>query len=477
MAGNKDYNYQTLGESPYNGLLHRESDLTYQFGQDTPVGGQKGTGTGPVKGSGQDDGTTQSRGGSVATVALKSEGNATDVWIQNFIRSVNWKPKKVGFYINGQSGYAEFANVYVSGTIVVAAGNIGGFDIGPNYIRDHLNTMGMSSVVTGGDDVRFWAGDTFANRDIAPFRVYESGKIDAISGFIGGFELGSTYIRDAANSFGFSSVVGASEVRLWVGDTFANRAIAPFRTLADGSVVASNMTVNGTSAVDTAVLSGLVAQANLAYANQSWGQSCTFTAIDHDTVNWGAGTLAFSNGDEFTISSGGSGNMATAKVYVYFDHDISLTVYQQTALISDTVGPNKVVIAVLTRNADVTKKASYQLFGGGGGIVVDGGTLTPGSVTYTELAFPPLNGTADPAVTPGAIGQLYVNTLGERAFIAIGTNSDADWMLLASTKVARALSVSDTVTISENISITIAPDRPSVSDTVTVTENLNIVRI
>ena len=42
-----------------------------------------------------------------------------------------------------------------------------------------LPDAGLSSVVTGGDDVRIWAGDTYANRAIADFNVTESGALTA----------------------------------------------------------------------------------------------------------------------------------------------------------------------------------------------------------------------------------------------------------------------------------------------------------
>ena len=174
-----NYNYSNLGDSPYNKLLNREDELTYKFGGNDQDGGTS-------DGSSNNNGTTQRRGGSVATVYIKSDGNAGDFWIKSFIRSLDWKPKKVGFYINGLTGYAEFTDVYISGTIVVAAGSVGGFDIGADYIRDNLNTMGMASTVTGGDDVRFWAGETFANRAAAPFRVLESGALYAVAGNISG---------------------------------------------------------------------------------------------------------------------------------------------------------------------------------------------------------------------------------------------------------------------------------------------------
>ena len=77
----------------------------------------------------------------------------------------------------------------VNGTITATTGSIGGFDIGADYIRDAADSMGMASTVTGGDDVRFWAGDTFANRATADFRVTEAGVLVATSATITGGDL------------------------------------------------------------------------------------------------------------------------------------------------------------------------------------------------------------------------------------------------------------------------------------------------
>ncbi len=65
----------------------------------------------------------------------------------------------------------------ISGSITATSGTIGGFNIGADYIRDVGNSMGLASTVTGGDDVRFWAGAGFASRASAPFRVTESGAL------------------------------------------------------------------------------------------------------------------------------------------------------------------------------------------------------------------------------------------------------------------------------------------------------------
>lgn len=67
----------------------------------------------------------------------------------------------------------------IAGSLSATAGTIGGFSISSTTIKDSANSFGMTSAVTAGDDVRFWAGATEANRATAPFRVYESGIVVA----------------------------------------------------------------------------------------------------------------------------------------------------------------------------------------------------------------------------------------------------------------------------------------------------------
>ena len=83
------------------------------------------------------------------------------------------------FYIGNTTNYLNWngTSLTISGSLTVTTGTIGGFDIGSDYIRDAANSMGIVSTVTGGDDVRFWAGDTYANRAIAPFKITESGRL------------------------------------------------------------------------------------------------------------------------------------------------------------------------------------------------------------------------------------------------------------------------------------------------------------
>ncbi len=77
------------------------------------------------------------------------------------------------------SGNASFA-----GTVTAGLGAIGGWTIGTASLSATSGTVGLASTVTGGDDVRFWAGD--ANPGIAEFRVTEAGALFASNATITG---------------------------------------------------------------------------------------------------------------------------------------------------------------------------------------------------------------------------------------------------------------------------------------------------
>lgn len=84
-----------------------------------------------------------------------------------------------------ESGKLVASNVDVTGKITASSGAIGGWLIGSTYLMDAAGTVGMSSLVTGGDDIRFWAGDVTAGS--APYYVTEAGllhgtKIDLSTG-------------------------------------------------------------------------------------------------------------------------------------------------------------------------------------------------------------------------------------------------------------------------------------------------------
>lgn len=317
-----DTTYDNI-DNPYNDQLVRTGDSL-----NVVVGGQDPSATtmnaGSADPSAPQAGATsdQSTGGSTQNVTVPNGGALADLIIYNSIQSSNWKPQKAGFLINGANGYAEFSNVVVNGPITALSGTIGGFDIGSDYIRDTSNSMGLASTVTGGDDVRFWAGATYANRDTAPFTVTESGL-----------------------------------------------------------VTANNIVITG-GIVDATALNGIISQSNLDVANSGWNQTCVFSPTDADTVSWGSGSFVTSAGTTYSISAGNTGNMS-AKTYIYLDTNVSTTAYQTTTTAATAVAAGKVLIAVAQNN---TTEATFQVFGGGGGQNIDASSIVSGSITANEIA-------------------------------------------------------------------------------------------
>jgi hypothetical protein len=110
--------------------------------------------------------------------------------------------------------------------ITATLGTIGGWVIGATSLKDVAGTVGMSSAVTGGDDIRFFAGNVTPAS--APFRVTEAGAltatsatitgaITATSGTIGGWTIDSTTIQKLATNVGIILDSSASIIK--VGDT------------------------------------------------------------------------------------------------------------------------------------------------------------------------------------------------------------------------------------------------------------------
>jgi hypothetical protein len=115
----------------------------------------------------------------------------------------------------------------ITGTINATSGTIGGFSIGADFIRDVANSFGLASTVTGGDDVRFWAGDTFANRATAAMRITEAGNLFA------------NYIR--AGGIGIGTVPTVGEVGI---------QMAPTLTAVSGITFSMNFTTSHRAGVN-----------------------------------------------------------------------------------------------------------------------------------------------------------------------------------------------------------------------------------
>lgn len=130
--------------------------------------------------------------------------------VEGFILGFDTDAGSTKFYIGNATQYLNWTgtSLIIAGAITATSGTIGGFSIGSDYIRDAANSMGLASTVSGSDDVRFWAGDTYANRATADFIVTESGAVTAASMTItgGSITIGANATIDSSGNATFISL-------------------------------------------------------------------------------------------------------------------------------------------------------------------------------------------------------------------------------------------------------------------------------
>jgi len=166
----------------------------------------------------------------------------------------------IGTSTNGMR-YDTAGGLVVSGNISATTGSIGGFTISATSIRDAADSFGLSSAVTGGDDIRFYAGATLANKANAPFRVTEAGVITATSGTFSGALSAASGTFTGALSGGTISIGSGNNIfkadsnGIYLGNaTFGS---APFRVNPAGALIANNLTANNAT-LTSATVSGAI---------------------------------------------------------------------------------------------------------------------------------------------------------------------------------------------------------------------------
>ena len=145
-----------------------------------------------------------------------------------------------------------------------ANASIGGFQIGGDYIRDIAGTMGLSSAVTVGNDIRFWAGS--ATPASAPARIYENGDVYFGAGtfagditttghvfasgeYNGGFTTLASVTGSSTSSGDYAGVYGISSGSGAVGSLgYHTSASSPGRGV-EGRTGSSSATAYGVKAV------------------------------------------------------------------------------------------------------------------------------------------------------------------------------------------------------------------------------------
>lgn len=130
--------------------------------------------------------------------------------------------------------------------IVLGSSLLGGFAGASDYIKDTKDSFGMASTVTAADDVRFWAGASFANRATAPFRVYESGAIVAQSATIAGVLLNPNAPFGGSGVDGALSITSGTTTINLGGAQLVVKNYTSISITGTGSLAFSNPHANGT---------------------------------------------------------------------------------------------------------------------------------------------------------------------------------------------------------------------------------------
>jgi len=223
----------------------------------------------------------------------------------------------------------------------------------------------------------------------------------------GGIIGGSLDIPDTVTPNSFH--VASDGTTWWGANNAAGYTLAPAYVLPTGQARFADVTITGTSSVETGTLDGLVEQDNLSIAQRGWSMTMIFSPLDFDTVQWTSGTFTTSSGVNYSIVAGNTGNMS-ALTYIYIDISVSITVLQVTTNSANAVGANKVLLAVAEANADITSDASLQVFGGSGGQTIFVDNIAANSLSTNEFVSNSAQ-IADLIVTSAKINSLVADKI------------------------------------------------------------------
>lgn len=241
-----------------------------------------------------------------------------------------------------------------------------------------------------------------------------SNYVTGVSGWIitptGDVEFASGVFRGALSASTIDIGTGATSFHVdingnvWSGA--ATYATAPFTVSNLGAVTASNMTITGGN-ISGSILSGL--HIGSMPSIQGWTSTITFSASDYRTIAWTSGAITLTDGTVYTISSGNTGNLS-ALTYIYIDIGVSSTVLQVTTTAANSVGTNRILLAVCQNNSDTTSKSTVQVFGGAGGQLLKVDNIVANSASTNEF----ISNTAqikDATISSAKISDLAVTKL------------------------------------------------------------------
>ena len=258
-----------------------------------------------------------------------------------------------------KTGVVNFQSATISGVITITGGSgIASLtDAGALAVED---TADFDTLVSGAEKPANNAtvgADWSSNLSNIPGTLATPGA--------DGLYLSSTYMgfyKDSA----WTSYIRDNGNFYFAGD--AGSSIDWNVTTASTLTIKGKIQANSGSVIDgTYLTDGTVSSGKTSIVIQGWTHNLVFSATDNTTVAWATGTIALSDGSTtYTIDAGNTGTMSAIN-YIYLDVDTSETVLQTTTTYSTAIGDNKILIAV-AENVAADKEATFQVYGGIGGI-------------------------------------------------------------------------------------------------------------
>ena len=195
--------------------------------------------------------------------------------------------------IQMRSGTTTLFQIDMSGS-----STIGGWVLGATSFTDAAGVVGISSAVTGGDDIRIWSGDaTPAN---AEFRVYESGAMVASSATITGAITATSGSITGAFTIGTSGTFSSGQTAYDTGTGWWMEYNGGTPRVSLGNSSGNKLTWDGTSLTIAGALSASTIDIGGADASSfhvdidgnMWLGAATFAAAPAKVSNAGAATFA-----------------------------------------------------------------------------------------------------------------------------------------------------------------------------------------
>ncbi len=252
-----------------------------------------------------------------------------------------------------------------SGTIQVGQGNDG----------DYTVKAGITGEGSADSSVRIWAGNTFTDRSVAPFRVQQDGTMYASKGYIAGWQIEPERFRreDSNNEFIIDPL----------------QKLIKFKTSGEERINIANCLLPS--------LSSLISPQSATY-EIGINHSPVFTPIGQD--EWeSSGSVLSSN--QFAIPDGANCNFQT-KLYIplYFNYNLSIWLTDSTGnkllLIKTIMGDtnyyeyNTYITATLNGISLGTYKILYEYYFIGrdyGGVLIGSSTIGQNTFSYTQQKF------------------------------------------------------------------------------------------